>query len=167
MSIKLTEDQLAGIFQNNSKQHTANCAPDDCLSAMPASDNRLKHVEELANDHTSAQAMKAAMSLRDWSQIMAQSIENSRRSWFNILGMNSPLKTSLATVAFAMAVVVALPEFKQIETQIHQPIAYDVLNNDIITHAKFDESGDRILRGGFDSAPSSSEQDNLFNGSFG
>ena len=167
MSIKLTEDQLAGIFQNNSKQHQASSTPGDCLSAMPASDSRMKQVEDLANDHTAAQAMKAAMSLRDWSQIMAQSIENSRRSWFNILGMNTPLKTSLATVAFAMAVVVALPEFKQLEAESHQPLAYDVAHDDVITQAKFDEPGDQILQGGFDGSPKSSKQDNLFNGSFG
>ncbi|WP_223789683.1 hypothetical protein [Marinicella meishanensis] len=177
MSIKLTEDQLAGIFQNHSKQHTATSQPGDCLSALPASESRLQHVEDLANDHTAAQATKLAMTLQDWSQIMAQSIENSRRSWFSLLGMNTPLKTSLATVAFAMAVVVAVPEFKQLDTTTQQTLSHDMAHDDIITRlpfhgdvinqVPFDQNGDALMRGGFDASPAPAEHDDLFNGSFG
>ncbi len=168
-NIKLNEQQLAAIFQSNSQKHTATSDASDCYSATAASSTRLNHVEDLISDRSSAQAMQAAMGLQNWSQVMADAIENSRRSWFSFLGMGTPLKTSVATLAFAFAMVVAIPEISQInnQEQNHIPINQSMVQDDIINVIKFDDSVDRLSKGGFDSINDSGNTEKLFNGSFG
>ncbi len=165
--MKLTEKQLAGLFQTNSKKNTSKSSPSDCMSATAASSNRLNQAEDLLNDYTAAQSMKMAMSLKDWSQVMADSIEASRRSWFSFLGMSSPLRTSVATMAFAFALVFALPELNQysLKEQVHIPVQNDMANNDIINAIYFDGPSDQINQGGFDQPRN--QDDGLFNAGFG
>lgn len=163
--MKLTEQQLAQLFQTASQKNTSTSQASDCLGATAASSDRLKHAENLLNDHTSSQAMKLAMSLRDWSDIMADAMNTSRKSWFSFLGMSSPLKTSVATAAFALALVFALPEFSNFNSQrpMHVPVQSDLVHGDTINSLKFES--DQINQGGFDQIKQKS--DSLFNTSFG
>ena len=169
--IKLTEKQLADLFQNNSKKHTSGSRASDCLAASAASSNRLNHLEDLINDYSAAQALKVSLGLQDWSQVMAQSIENSRQSWFSFLGMNTPLKTAFATVAFAFIFAVALPEFSRFNTQEPTHVAVPQQNmaqDDIINSVHFDNSNDQLSKGGFDlNQNNNADQDSVFNASFG
>ncbi len=166
--IKLTEAQLADLFQNNSKKHLASSNASDCLSATAASANRLHHVENILNDHSSAQAMKAALAMKDWSHVMAKSIANSQQSWFSFLGMNSPLKTTFATLAFAFAFAIALPVATQFSTQQATYISdSNPQQSDVINAIQFDLDADRLSRAGFDGGAKQTEQDSLFNASFG
>ncbi len=100
---------------------------------------------------------------------MADAIENSKPSWFSFLGMNTPLKTSLATVAFAFALVVAMPEISQHNTQEHNPISMpqSVVHNDVINAIPFDSNQDRLSKAGFDVINEGTTNDDLFDGSFG
>ncbi len=169
--IKLTERQLAELFQNNSKNHTSSSDASDCLAASAASSNRLNHLEDLISDHSTAQALKASMGLKDWSQVMAQSIENTRQSWFSFLGMSSPLKTAFATVAFAFIFAVALPELSKFNTQepIHMATPQqNMAQNDVISSDKFEANNDRLSQGSFDvNDDNSPDQDRMFHASFG
>ncbi|MGJ8663621.1 MAG: hypothetical protein ACSHWU_08220 [Marinicella sp.] len=165
--MKLTEKQLAEVFKNHSKKHTSTSDASDCLGATAASSNRISHVEDIANDHTGSAAMKVALSLKDWSQVLGQSIENTRQSWFSFLGMGSPMKTALATVTFAFAFAVALPEFSKLSQQepMHIPISHDVVSHDIINAMKFEENSDQIMK--FSDDGERSNGDSLFRGNFG
>ncbi len=167
--IKLTEKQLAELFQNNSKKHTASSDAHDCYAATAASSTRLSHVEDLISDHDSAQAMKGAMALKDWSHVMADAIENSRRSWFSFLGMETPLKTSVATLAFAFAMVVAIPEISQLnqQNQTNIPMPQNMAHGDVINAIEFETNTDRLSKGGFDVLDDRIKSDGLFSGSFG
>ncbi len=163
--MKLTEQQLAHLFQTETQKNTSASQASDCLAATAASDSRLKHAEDLLNDRASSQAMKLAISLQDWSEVMTNALHNSRRSWFSFLGMSSPLKTSVATAAFALALVFALPEFTNFNSKqpMHIPAQHDMARGDTINTLKFES--DQINQGGFDQIKHGS--DSLFNTSFG
>ena len=169
--IKLTESQLAELFKDNSKKHTSQSDASDCLAASAASSNRLNHLEDLIDDHSTAQALKASISLKGWSQVMAKSIENSRHSWFNLLGMNTPLKTAFATITFAFFLTVAMPEFTKFNTQetVHMAAPQQNLaHNDAISSNAFDNhNNDRLSEGGFENNENDNiDTDRLFNASF-
>lgn len=169
--IELTESQLAELFQDNSKKHTSQSNASDCLTASAASSSRLNHLEDLISDHSTAQALKASVGLKDWSQVMAKSIESSRQSWFSLLGMKTPLKTAFATVTFAFFLTVAMPEFSELNSQEPIQVAVaqqNMAQDDIISSNAFDENNDRLSQGGFDyNENNNSDQDSLFNASFG
>ena len=167
--MKMTEQQLAELFQNNSKNHNSSSSASDCLAASAASSDRLNHLEDLISDHSTAQALKVSLAMQDWSQVMANSIENSRQSWFSFLGMNSPLKTAFATVTFAFVFAVAVPEFNNFNNQQpthvsapQQNIAHDVINN-----VHFEGNSDSLSTGGFDYSEDNDTKDSLFDASFG
>ena len=167
--MKMTEQQLADLFQNNSKNHNSSSSASDCLAASAASSDRLNHLEDLISDHSTAQALKVSLAMQDWSQVMANSIENSRQSWFSFLGMNSPLKTAFATVTFAFVFAVAVPEFNNFNNQQpthvsanQQNIAQDVINN-----IHFEGNSDSLSKGGFDYGEDNDSKDSLFDASFG
>lgn len=170
-NIKLTEAQIADLFKNETIKHTSKSDADDCLGTMAASSSRLNHVEDMANDHTSAQAFKAAFALKEWSEVVSESIESSRRSWFNLLGMGSPMKTAFATASFAFAFAFALPVITQFNNQeptyIALPAEQSVAHDDIINSIQFDGPSDRVSKGSFDNINQDNEPDTLFNGSFG
>lgn len=160
--MKLTEQQLAEIFTDSTKNNRAqNTAA--CLDAIPASATRLTQAEEVLNDFNSAQGMKMAFGFKQWSEIVADSIESSQKSWFSILGMKSPFKTAVATMAFAVAFVVAMPEFNQTHP-VMVPTQNDYAN-DVINSVPFEGQSDVLSSAGFDSGDK--EQDKLFGGSFG
>jgi hypothetical protein len=163
--MKLTEKQLAELFINNSKTNQASFDAGHCLNALPASPTRLSHAESVLNDFHAAQGMKLAFSFKNWSNIVAKSIQSSQQSWFNFFGMNSPFKTALATAAFAFAFVVALPQLTSTEQTIN-PIENN-LASDIINSVPFEgnNNSDHLSSGGFDG--SQEVNDNLFNASFG
>ena len=163
--MKLTEQQLAELFTNNTKTNPASFDAGNCLNALPASPTRLSQAENILNDFHTAQGMKLAFSFKDWSNIVSKSIQSSQQSWFSFLGMNSPFKTALATVAFAFAFVVALPQFTATEQSIN-PIENNVAG-DLINSVPFERThkGDQLSRGGFDG--SHDDKDSLFNASFG
>ena len=58
--MKLTEQQLAELFKNSTKNKQNSVVADDCLGAVPASSTRLRHAEALLNDFNSAKGMKMA-----------------------------------------------------------------------------------------------------------
>ncbi len=168
--IKLTESQLAELFQNNSKKYVSKSDASDCLAASAASSNRLNHLEDLINDHTTAHALKISLGMKDWSQVMSESIENSRQSWFSFLGMSSPLKTAFATLSFAFVFAVAMPNFNLLNNQepVHAAPHSVVAHDDIISINKFDSKQDRLSKGSFDeSSNNKPTQDALFDSSFG
>jgi len=168
---KLTEGQLAELFQTSSKQYTSSSSASDCLAASKASSDRLNHLEDLISDHSTAQALKISMGLKDWSQVMTNSIENTRQSWFSFLGMSTPLKTGFATVGFAFAFAVALPQFSQFNSQqiTHEPVTQqNAAQSDIINEIKFDHNNDHLSKGGFDHYDNNNaNKDKLFNANFG
>lgn len=169
--MKLSEKELAQLFQTNSKKHTSSSSASDCLAASDASSERLNHLEDLISDRNTAQALKVSLGMKEWSQVMTQSIENSQNSWFSFLGMGSPLKTAFATVTFAFAFAVALPQFSRFST--HEPThaavpTQHVSHNDVIQSIPFENDSDRLSKGGFDMKENKAAgQDKLFNGSFG
>ena len=167
---KLTESQLADLFQNNSKKYVSQSEASDCLAANAASSNRLNHLEDLISDRNTAQALKLSLGLKDWSQVMSKSIENTRQSWFSFLGMSSPLKTAFATITFAFVFAIAMPEFNQsTNQQILQGAPHSVaIHDDVISSKRFDTNQDILSKGSFDQNNSNkSSQDSLFNASFG
>ncbi len=170
-NITLSEAQLADLFKNESIKHTSKSDADDCLGTTAASSNRLKHVEDIANDHTAAQAFKATFAFKEWAEVVAESVENSRRSWFNFLGMGSPLKTAFATATFAFAFAFALPVITQFSSQepTHMALPADqsMAQDDIINSIQFDGPSDRLSHSGFDGHSQNQTDDGLFNGSFG
>jgi hypothetical protein len=169
--LKLTEAQLGELFQNNSKKHSSSSDASDCLAATAASSNRLNHLEDLISDHSTAQALKTSLAMKDWSQVMAQSIENTQQSWFKFLGMNTPLRTAFATLSFAFVFAVALPEFSRVDHQepIHRATPQEnMAHDDIINSMKFEDNSDRLSKGSFDyTGDKTSESDSLFGASFG
>lgn len=170
-NIKISEAQLADLFKKESIKHTSTSDASDCLDAPEASSSRLNHVEKIANDHSASQAFKASLALKEWSEVVAQSIENSQRSWFNFLGMGSPIKTAIATATFAFAFAFALPIITQFSNQepmlISSPADQSYAQQDIINSMKFDGPSDRLSQAGFDSNNQNQSNDSLFTGSFG
>ena len=167
--MKITEKQLAGLFQSNSKNHNSSSNASDCLAASAASSDRLNHLEDLISDHSTAQALKVSLAMQDWSQVMAKSIENTRQSWFSFLGMNTPLKTAFATVTFAFVFAVAMPELSNFNNQ--QPTHVDApqqsMAHDVINNIHFEGNSDSLSKGGFDYNEDNNSKDSLFNASFG
>lgn len=160
--MKLTEQQLADLFTHKTTSNTEGHV-DACLQAMPASSTRLNHAEKILNDHSSAQGMRMAFGLKEWSEIMADSIKSSQQSWFNFLGMNSPLKTALATTAFAVAFVIAIPENNHTNSP-NNMIEFSH-SSDVINSVPFEGGNDQLSKGDFDGDNKSI--DVLFDGSFG
>lgn len=166
-NIKLSESQLADLFKNESIQYTSSSDANDCLGTQAASANRLKHAEEIANDFSAAQGLKASFALKEWSGMIAESIETSRRSWFGFLGMGTPMKTALATASFAFAFAFALPVITQLSTQQTAPVNQQIMaQDDLINQVKFDGPNDRLSRGGFDNVHQEKGSDQLFNANF-
>ncbi|MCX7552982.1 hypothetical protein OS175_03750 [Marinicella sp. S1101] len=169
-NIKLSERQLAGLFQNQTVANTTSSDADDCLVSAAASPTRLNHVEAIANDHTAAQGMKASFALKHWSEVVSSSIEKSQSSWFKLLGFSSPLKTTMATAAFAVAFAFALP----LVSQLNAPTTMDTMTyqtvqstDDLINNIRFEGPADQLSRGNFDSTSQSKSKDQLFDASFG
>ncbi|MCB1583393.1 MAG: hypothetical protein R3E90_16380 [Marinicella sp.] len=161
--MKLTEQQLAEIFQTNTRTNQTEATCGDCLGAIPASATRLSHAEEILNDFNSAQGAKMAFAYKQWSAVVADSIKQSQQSWFSLLGRKSPFKTAVATAAFAVAFVVAMPEFRQNhETMI--PVQNNYAN-DVILGVPFEGQSDVLSNGSFDGGDKA--QDELFGGNFG
>lgn len=153
--MKLTEQQLQKLFQDNSLYHQAKVTAGECLQSSDASSQRLKKAEDLLNDFTSAQAMKAAFAAKDWTQQIARSVKDqSVNSWFNWLA--HPFKTTITATALAMALFVALPNLSHQE----QKVLPTQVQNDVINAVRFES--DVLSSGSFDES-----KDALFNGSFG
>ena len=164
----LNEKQLADLFQHNSTQEVSADTAGDCLSATEASAGRIQKAEQLANHSAAAKAMKLALSLREWSQQVARSIEQSRRSWFSQLGFNKSYKTAVVTLSLAVAFVVTVPNLVTNEMTIEANTTQSqqsVHQNDVISSNPFDTQSDVLNSSGFDSTPAL--QDKLFDGSFG
>ncbi len=162
--MKLTEKQLADIFSNSTKTNQTSAHVDDCLNALPASSTRLTHAEEMLNDYDSAQGMKMAFGLKQWSDSVAASVESVNKPWFAFLGLNSPLKTAVTTAAFAVTLVMVVPQINQQSTTVISPVQIDVVS-DTINSIPFESNNDRLSKGGFDG--NNDSKDNLFNASFG
>lgn len=157
--MKLTEQQLQELFQNNSLNTQSAVSAADCLSGTDASSERLQKAEALLNDFTSAQAMKAAFATKNWSDQVAKSVQNqSVSSWFNWL--SNPFKTTITASAFALALAVALPNMNAKEHQM-TPIN---AQTDVINSVRFES--DVLSNSSFD-GPANQNNDSLFDGSFG
>jgi len=159
--MKLTEKQLADLFINSTQANQAPVGADECLNAMPASPARLKHAESLLNNFTSAQSMKMAFGMKQWSKKVADSIQTSQKSWLGFFGMNHSFKVAVAVMAFAFMLVI--PEFSQ------RNIATVSVNNDmtkdVISNAHFENKSDVLSKGSFDRETQTN--DSLFDANFG
>jgi len=169
--VKLSESQVTKLFQVNSKQHTSKSNASDFLTASAASSDRLNHLEDLINDHSTAQALKVSMRLNQWSDVVAKSIKDSRKSWFSLLSFNKPIKAAFATLAFAFFLTVAMPELSELDIQqpIHEAVLQqNITQNDVISVNQFDRKSDYLNKGSFERKENkSSAQDSLFNANFG
>lgn len=164
--MKLTEQQLAEIFKNSTKNKQSTVSAEDCLGAVPASATRLNKSEDIINDFDSAQGMKLAFAFKPWSEAVTETVKANQKPRFNLFGLKNPFKAAIATMAFAFAFVVALPEFNQTET-IMLPAQNDYAN-DVIQVAPFEgynNTDDILSSGGFDKG--GKDQDDLFGASFG
>ena len=152
--MKVTEQQLQKLFQDNSLNKQSTVAAGDCLSSADASGQRLQQAESLLNDFTSAQAMKAVFATKDWSAQVAQTINSqSVSSWFNWI--SHPFKTTATACAFAMVLSVAIPNLSHKEQQILPTQAQvDVIStvpfeSDVLSSGSFDESADSLFNASF------------------
>lgn len=170
--MKLTEQQLAEIYKlNNQKQSSAEFSAGDCLSAAPASSDRLARAEEILNEQTSAQAIRAAMATRKWSHAVAESIELKQQSWLTNLFRGTALRWAAAGATFAFVFMLASPGLRDHEPVIDPvvPVINQNAVNDVINKAYFEErmsDNDRLNKAGFDK-PNIHQTDVLSSRSFG
>lgn len=168
--MKLTEQQLANFYKLNHQQQSSDeVNAGDCLAAAPASSERLNQAERILNDHTSAQAMRAAMATKQWSHAVADGIEHKQQPWIQKLFSGTAARWALASVSFAFVFMLASPGLNE-----HKPlldVAPPGINqnavNDVINKGYFEAvKPDRLNKGGFDK-PSNQQSDVLSSHSFG
>jgi len=157
--MKLTEQQLAEMYTNSTKNSVSDVTAEDCLNALPASQTRLNQAEELLNDYNSAQAMKLAFNFKKWAQSVGQQLTRSQRPWFNF----GWLKATIGATAFAFICFITIPQ--QNSPYLDQAEQHGVtIADDVISQVLFEADNDTIGNKGFESPK---PEDSLFNGSFG
>lgn len=162
--MKLTEKELAALFQNSTKNKTAETTVGDTLSQGPATANRIQQAEQLMHDHSSAQGARMAMGLQGWSHQLASAIEQAQRPWFNFFTSHSPLKATLATGALAVTLMYAWPNQNSPVETFHAPIINQQVASDVIHTVPFEgQPSDQL----FNSNMGETQTDSLFGGSFG
>ncbi len=93
--MKLTEQQLAQMFQNSKNTDVAD-DNNDLYASTDASDKRLSEVEKIANNSTLSASYHIMNQLQDWSQAIGTDIELSLKPKFTAT-LISWFKPSLAT----------------------------------------------------------------------
>ena len=79
--MKLTEKELAALFQNSTKEQSTETTVGDTLNQGAATARRIEQTEQLMNDHISAQGARMAMGMQGWSHQLATAIEQAQRPW--------------------------------------------------------------------------------------
>jgi hypothetical protein len=161
--MKLTEQQLAQIFQQHSYHTDQTVSVADCLSAPNVTD-----AEAIVSDFNCAQAAKLAVHMQPWSQQVATEITESQpTSWLkrcqqytNQWLHDSPFAISALAVIFTLSAVVFLSNHTS-----HAPtISTDMVTNDVINSMPFESNNeDRLSQGGFDNP---AQEDRLFDANF-
>lgn len=161
--MKLTEQQIAHIFQQSTRHTNEAVDVADCLGTPNAA-----NAETLVSDFTSAQSAKLAVHMQSWSQNVAHELTTGQRPhWTQRLKRmvsqwlpNSPVALPALAVVFTLSAVVFLSQ-----QPINGPtMNTDVVTNDVINSLPFEGDNDRLSKGGFDGG--SSEQDRLFKANF-
>ncbi|MFC3194554.1 hypothetical protein ACFODZ_09930 [Marinicella sediminis] len=165
--MKLTEQQLAQLMSQKSTQNNQQAVQaSDCLDASPASSERLRQAEKLLDNHTTAQAMKAALAAKPWAQAVASDVQHRQQSWVIRLLNGSAMKWGMTAAAFAFVAMVAVPQLNQSVEQ-SLPLTDQNVANDMINSGHFDAPvSDQLNSGGFEPVDRSSK-DRVSQHSFG
>lgn len=154
--MKLTEKQLAELFQNNIDKEDK---PGYLYDSADVSAERLSTVEQIADDSRLSAAYQVINKLDEWSEAVGQSVELKLRPAF-ISSVFSWFKPMVATAAVVTAVYFITPEFDK-SNSVHT-------QSDIIMFsASFDEKGDRIDNMSFESKSADVINDEISKSSFG
>ncbi|KAA3651266.1 MAG: hypothetical protein DWP95_00725 [Proteobacteria bacterium] len=160
--MKLTEQQLAQIFQSSTNQSVQTVNVAECLSAP-----NVAAAETIVSDFNSAQAAKLAVHMQTWSQQVAHDIQQAQRpSWsarakaiFSQWRPDSPVAISALAVVFTVTAVVFLSNH-----QSPPAVSTDMVTNDVINTLPFESNdNDRLSQGGFDGP---AKEDRLFDANF-
>lgn len=164
--MKLTEQQLAQIFQNSTQAADDNFNLTDCLGTP-----NMSHAETIVSDFHSAQAVKLAIHMQPWGEQVAQDIIQTQRhtqnaslshrlhNFFNALRPKSPVLMPSLAVVFTLTAVVFLSNqpILSVSTQT------DVATHDVINSLPFEVDRDRLSKAGFDG---DNDGDQLFRANF-
>jgi hypothetical protein len=160
--MKLTEQELAQIFQESSNQfnHSVNVA--DCLTAPNVS-----KADAIVSDFNAAQATKLAIHMKPWSEQVGHELSGLQRtSWsqrihqlFTQWMSDTPVVLPALAVVFTLTAVVFLSNHQMQTPATHT----DVVTNDVINSLPFEGNNDRLSKAGFDGP---AENDRLFDANF-
>lgn len=140
--MKLTENQLADLFQH-SRKDSPDLDAGYLYDSAEASEQRLKSVEKIADSSQLSAAYQVINKLDHWSDALGQSVKLSLKPKF-IHSFYAWFKPALATAAVVTAVYFITPELanKNHQTQpdrIMFSASFDG-NNDVIKGASFEKS---------------------------
>ena len=160
--MKLTEQQLAQIFQQSTDRANETVNVADCLHAP-----NVANAEAIVSDFNTAQAAKLAINMQPWSQQVATDISASHRtSWLHRSKQfisqclpESPFAVSALAVVFTLSAVVFISNQPSPSPSVNT----HMVTNDVINSLPFEGDSDRLSKGGFDG---NDEQDRLFRANF-
>lgn len=160
--MKLTEQQLAQLFQQSTQADNENMNLSDCLATPSVS-----HAETIVSDFNSAQAVKLAIHMQPWSEQVAHDLNKSQTvTWsqrlhniFHSRGSKSPVFMASLAVVFTLTAVVFLSNH-QTNTSSTQT---NMVNHDVINSMPFEGDNDRLSKGSFDGQE---DNDQLFRANF-
>lgn len=161
--MKLTEQELAKIFQDSTVHSNDTTNVSDCLSSPNVSD-----AEAIVSHFSTAQATRLAIHMKPWSEQVGHDLTQSQQtpSWmqrtrqlFSQWLPDSPAFTPALAVIFTLSAVVFLSH-QQSQTS---PVSTNMVTNDVINSLPFEGNNDRLSKGGFDNQP---EKDRLFEANF-
>jgi len=145
--MKLTEQQLAQMFQNSKNTDVDNNI-NDLYASTDASDKRLSDVEKIADNSVISASYQVMNQLQDWSQAIGSDIKLSLKPKFTQAIFNW-FKPTIATAAIVTAVYFITPEMSQ---QINVQQKSDRImftssfegNADVIKSLSFDNKSHKI-----------------------
>ncbi|MCF6288146.1 MAG: hypothetical protein L3J53_02780 [Proteobacteria bacterium] len=151
--MKLTEQQLAQIFQQ-SKHSDSALTVDDLYSSAEVSDKRLADVEAIANDSTLSASYQVLNQLHDWSQAVGNDIELSLKPKFTT-SLFAWFKPTVATAAIITTVYFVTPQIDEHATNAEINIAQK--SDRIMFNSSFEGNEDVIGDMSFESKQGSKD----------
>lgn len=161
--MKLTEQELAEIFQDSTVHSDDAISVSDCLNTPNVSD-----AETIVSHYNTAQATRLAIHMESWSHQVGHDLSQSLQSasWlqrtkqqFSQWLPNTPSLVPALAVVFTLSAVVFLGN-QQTQTSSANT---DMITNDVINSLPFEQNNDRLSQGGFDGQ---AEPDRLFEANF-
>lgn len=142
--MKLTEKQIASIYQNQTKNRQLVNAC-EATQQPEGSSSRLQSADHLVSDYSSAQLFKLSFGLKKWTQMLASDVntQNKKARLFDFF-----FKPALATSILACAVWVQIISHNN-PSSIQANRAEIVVAHDIINQQSMDYS-DQINLDSFD-----------------